>query len=884
MFDIDMGIDQLLMEPFTTVKTSHPGRMAPNTAICFVLYGVALLGTSMFRHGAIGGVSMRILAILVTTQGIVALIGYLVNLEAAYSWSNLTRMAVHGAFGFTLLGLGMLCYNHVSRPFRVAGRWSYWFPGIVTVCCFIFSVILWEELRKRELDLIQQKLGEEISLFKQTVSNNVNHSVIALRRMAQRWETAGGTPELQWRADAGQYVADHNALSTIEWVDSSYHVRWVEPVKGNEKVLGLNIAFSEERRNALKGAADEGRITITPPLDLLQGYRGIISYVPIHINSRFDGFIVGIYDTRIMLESLLSDKFNNLLGIRVMDGEMLIYERNIKEEQSHFVQGVTQPLQLFNRSWEIFIWPTRNFIRQNTSALPEIVLFGGGCISLLAGMALHYALVAYRRNWLLSEKTIALADGEELYRSIVESIDGLIIVDRFGVIEKINPASEHMFGYNAAQVVGKNVTTLIPGLQSQQPGQPLEGACYEMSAYRGNGSHFIADITVNTVTLSSRVLSNIIVRDISERRIAEEKFKEARAFQNLIMNNIPDMLFVKDAQFRIVAANPTFINAYPQDRQDSIIGHTALEEFSEEEQKKILDEDRRAFKDGYYDGIENIQFADGRIRTLYTKKIRFYNPNGELFLLGMGRDITELVQAEKDRERLIEKLTESNTELERFAYVASHDMQEPLRMVVNFSAILQEDLGDTLGGQAREYLGIVVDAGRRMQDMLSDLLEYSRVGNEAQTVRPVDSDQEMRHVLQNLQAYIKERNAVVTYDNLPQFDGNPIQIMRLLQNLVTNAIKYQPDGNIPKVHVGVENQDTQWLFKVSDNGLGIDEKFIQQIFVPFKRLHSWDQITGTGLGLAICKKIVENHGGTIWVTSTPAKGSIFYFTVKKLAR
>ena len=243
--------------------------------------------------------------------------------------------------------------------------------------------------------------------------------------------------------------------------------------------------------------------------------------------------------------------------------------------------------------------------------------------------------------------------------------------------------------------------------------------------------------------------------------------------------------------------------------------------------------------------------------------------------------MTEQKKAERLRESLIEELAESNTELERFAYIASHDMQEPLRMVKNFSQLIAEEYTDKLNDEGKEYIDFVTTGAERMQAMVDDLLEYARIGrNNTQRVS-VNAAEEMKHVIENLSLIIKECKADVTYDDLPTFKGNPVQFMRLMQNLIGNGLKYQTQDNIPKIHISVQDKGDNWCFSVQDNGIGIEEEFITQVFEPFKRLHSWDEYRGTGIGLALCRKIVENHNGKIWVTSSPGEGSIFYFTLEK---
>ena len=238
-------------------------------------------------------------------------------------------------------------------------------------------------------------------------------------------------------------------------------------------------------------------------------------------------------------------------------------------------------------------------------------------------------------------------------------------------------------------------------------------------------------------------------------------------------------------------------------------------------------------------------------------------------------------EAKATLEKLVGQLTESNTELERFAHVASHDLQEPIRMITSFSGLIQSRYGEQLDPQANKYLTYVIEGGERMHTMITDLLQYARTGNSAALYKTTDSGNELRHALDNLAAVILERQAEITFDVLPQIRCNPVPFMRLLQNLIGNALKFQKEDASPEIHIGAQDQGEFWRFSIADNGIGMDEEGVKVIFEPFRRLHSWKEYRGTGIGLAECKKIVESHGGTIWVTSEPGKGSTFYFTIPK---
>jgi PAS domain S-box-containing protein len=251
------------------------------------------------------------------------------------------------------------------------------------------------------------------------------------------------------------------------------------------------------------------------------------------------------------------------------------------------------------------------------------------------------------------------------------------------------------------------------------------------------------------------------------------------------------------------------------------------------------------------------------------------------------RDVTERKRYEAELRARSEELARSNRELEQFAYVASHDLQEPLRMVASYTQLLARRYEGRLDAQADRYIHFAVDGAQRMQALINDLLALSRVGTLGKPFQPVDMQAVLGRVLQWLQPALAESRGAVTHDPLPTLVGDPGQLEQLLQNLVANALKFRRLDVPPRVHVSAERRrgeaGDEWRFGVADNGIGFDMQFAEQIFVVFQRLHTRAEYPGTGVGLAICKKIVERHGGSIWVTSTPGEGTTFHFTLAERA-
>lgn len=244
----------------------------------------------------------------------------------------------------------------------------------------------------------------------------------------------------------------------------------------------------------------------------------------------------------------------------------------------------------------------------------------------------------------------------------------------------------------------------------------------------------------------------------------------------------------------------------------------------------------------------------------------------------MANGIAERELAQEELRRQARELERSNAELEHFAYVASHDLQEPLRMVASYTQLLARRYKGQIDSDADEFIAYAVSGVTRMQALINDLLAYSRVNSRGNPFEPVDSSFIVDQVLSNLQEAVGDSSAVVTYDALPTVLSDSMQLTQLFQNLIGNAIKFHGE-NPPLIHLSAEQRADDWLFSIRDNGIGVDPQYAERIFLLFQRLHSRHEYPGTGIGLAVCKRIVERHGGSIWVDSEPGKGSTFYFTI-----
>ena len=287
-----------------------------------------------------------------------------------------------------------------------------------------------------------------------------------------------------------------------------------------------------------------------------------------------------------------------------------------------------------------------------------------------------------------------------------------------------------------------------------------------------------------------------------------------------------------------------------------------------------------------YDTEYRVVWPDSSVHWIAAKGRAHLNPEGvAVNMQGIVMEVTErkksqeLARHDEARERKSIELKRSNDDLQQFAYIAAHDLQEPLRMVASYTQLLSRRYKGKLDADADEFIAYAVDGAHRMQLLIADLLAYCRVGTTGKELRETSSEAALDQALLNLQGAIRESGGVVTHDTLPTVIADGAQLKQLFQNVVGNAIKYR-SAEIPHVHVSAKkNGGKEWIFSMRDNGLGIEPKYFEKVFVMFQRLHGREEFSGTGIGLTVCKKIAERHGGRMWVESEPGKGSTFYFAL-----
>jgi PAS domain S-box-containing protein len=487
-----------------------------------------------------------------------------------------------------------------------------------------------------------------------------------------------------------------------------------------------------------------------------------------------------------------------------------------------------------------------------------------------------------------------LAQMEGRYRGLLEAApDAMVVVNAQGAIVLLNVQAEKQFGYPRDELLGQKVTNIIPeGFAERLVADDLRSAAdalaqqigtgIELIGRRKQGSEFPIELMLSPLDSAEGILVTAAIRDISVRKAAETHLAQMEGRYRGLLEAAPDAMVVVNAQGAIVLLNVQAEKQFGYPR-DELLGQKVTNIIPEGFAERLVADGLRSIEDALAQqigtGIELIgrrkQGSEFPIELMLSP---LDSAEGILVTAAI-RDISVRKAAETHLAQKLAELNRSNEELGQFAYIASHDLQEPLRMVASYTQLLSRRYKGKLDSNADDFIAFAVDGASRMQRLIQDLLTYSRVGTQGDRLMGISSDEALQRALANLQGVIEDSGALITHDPLPMVLADETQLIQLFQNLVGNAIKYQ-NSDIPRVHVSaVQNVKKVWNFSVKDNGLGIDPKYFDRIFGMFQRLHKREEFSGTGIGLAICKKIVERHGGRISVQSQPGQGSTFQFAL-----
>jgi PAS domain S-box-containing protein len=489
---------------------------------------------------------------------------------------------------------------------------------------------------------------------------------------------------------------------------------------------------------------------------------------------------------------------------------------------------------------------------------------------------------------------------DEFARQIVETVpDALLILDETLRVQVANRSFYHIFQVSPEETDGRFIYDLgngewnIPALR-----RFLEEILPQKKTVESfEVEHDFPDIGLRVMLLNARQVYQkeadsslilLVISDITERRnieraLATQAVELARSneFARQIVETVPDAMLILDENLRVQIANRSFYQTFevsPDETHGRFIYNLGNDQWNIPELRHVLEEILPQKKT-----VENFEvehdFPDIGLRVMLLNARQVHQHEvGSSFILLVISDITTRRKVERVLANQALELTRSNSDLQQFAYVASHDLQEPLRMVTSYMKLLERRYKGKLDSNADQFIDFAVDGATRMQVLIDDLLAYARIATTSIPFTRIDSNKSLEHAIANLEIAIQESSSVITFEELPTVMADPSQLAQVFQNLIGNALKFHRE-EVLTVHISAEHRDENWLFSVRDNGMGIEPEFRERIFVIFQRLHKREEYSGTGIGLAICKKIIERHGGRIWVESQPGAGSTFWFTL-----
>jgi PAS domain S-box-containing protein len=514
----------------------------------------------------------------------------------------------------------------------------------------------------------------------------------------------------------------------------------------------------------------------------------------------------------------------------------------------------------------------------------KCVIFFGSLLGLL--LATVSAWKIRRDNVSRGATEQALRESEAKYRMLVDSVTdyAIFVLNPDGTINSWNAGAQKILGYSAEEMMGLSFAALYPpeDVRRGWPEEVLrltaaEGHHEEQGMrLRKNGKRFLATVTSTALYGPDGELIGYskVARDLSESKESGAKYRG-------LLEAAPDAMVVVDALGQIVLVNVQTEKQFGY-RRDELLGQPVKNIIPEGFAERLIADALRSAEDAVAQqigmGIElSGRRKDGSEFPIEIMLSPLESSEGILVTTAI-RDITWRKRAEAQLLHKVAELNRSNIELGQFAYIASHDLQEPLRMVASYTQLLARRYKGRLDSDADDFIAYAVDGASRMQRLIRDLLTFSRVETTGKEMVATSSEEALEQAILNLRGAVQESDAVITHDPLPDVLADEMQLVQLFQNLVGNGIKYTR-ARAPLIHVSVEVLQARCVFSVKDNGLGIDPQYFEKIFGMFQRLHKREEFAGTGIGLAICKKIVERHGGDIWVESQPGSGSTFRFSL-----
>lgn len=757
----NFGIDELLFDHYLTTKTTHPGRMAPKTALCFFLGGTALFFANVYKRWSL----VFPLGTIVAGLGSLAFLGYMTDMETSYGWGHLTRMAIHTSIAFIILGFGIAIWG-LSLLEGSTALQQHWKVLVVAISLMVIALSQWQILKGKEEKEIQNEVAIHLSSYIEDLElKNENH-FSALQRLAKRLDNKKQVPLDLLEADARLLFKDLDGLAAVGYLDPSQKSYWIadmleEPLIGDPYSKGHGF-LSQDILTSLPHA----HTYVARAVTYQDGSHDVLTSTPILFNDTYNGLILSIHNLEDMLTKQIGKTAFENFEMRVFDGPQLLLG---KEGPINFAEKgyvATKTLSLKNMKLKITFSPTQRFLKDVRSWLPNLILLSG----LISITALAFLFILRKQNLkqlvLLNEEIKKRTSTERSLQSsntklqlILDSAqEGILGVDMLGRIVFANNMAEALLKYPSGDLKGCEIKSLFS---------------------------------------------------------KEQASDEAPSFE--------------------------------------------FEDHITQPKEAVL------------------QRSDGTTFPIQFAKSATQDPHG----VAKGtvitfQDISERKKYEQAILRHASELERSNKALDEFAYIASHDLKAPLRGIMQLSKWIKDDVYDQLSDKTKEFFGLLENRVARMERLLSDLLDYARVGNKHGNFKEVD----VANLVKELFDFMAPTNGFRLHcsDTLPTLTTLSVPLEQVFRNLINNAIKHHDREEGLITISATPGPGGGYEFCVADDGPGIPPRHHERIFQIFQTLKPKDVVEGSGMGLPLVQKIIESYAGVISIHSDGSRGTKICFT------
>ena len=936
LFEANIGLDELFVRAFISHPTAVPGRTAPNTTVAILLGCVVVVNYAIFQRHIAPLILSQMLAVAILTSAVCAMVGHAIQLEPLAGWYGLTHMASHTALCLALLSIALLILGRSKLQLLVQDLRQH-VAGLALAAGLMLSIAVWQTVYAEQVKKWDLLVHAETDELADRVESSWTNQIKALERHVQRWDFRMGLDEGTWRQDAQAYIRDYGSLLAFAYCGDDTEVLWIETSPATRRQFLLPVIQSPDAKETIAAARSNGESRLSTSFTLNAQQRYVIGATSTRTGN--GSSLVYVFDVKRVIERAITNLEVNNYRLRVLENGKELYSTHRDETPVMATLRSTSTVALAGLHWQFEATPTKEYFDQAQSAIAQIILLLGVLTSLTLGWSLRERGIAYHLATVNAETTDelereiatreeiqqALSEREEHIRTLLQSTSEAIYgIDLDGNCTFCNVACIRTLGYSHEEdLLGKNMHAQIH--HSYADGLPyLNEDCPVAKSYiekrevhvdnevfwRADGTSFPVEYWSHSTIRDGEVTGAVIAfSDITVRKTAADALLASEERFDLAVRGASDGLWDWNMETGHVWYSPRYLEllGYTDEiefpaNMDSFVGaiHPDDRDLAAEVMRKHLDD---------YDAYDvecRLQSRSGTYLYFRSRGSCVRTADGRPYrMAGALQDVTKRRELLQELNRLnhslhirTHELEQRNQEVEAFVYIVSHDLRAPLVNIQGFCNELEyssEELRTLIGAldlpsESSDRIEAVlrddipgslkyITAGtNRFERLINALLRLSRTGRQTYTFEQTEIQVLLERIVESLTMNIENAGATVTIGSLPNALADSTSIEQVFSNLLVNALAYLRQDVPGIIEVGgYVDDDTDFRhYWIRDNGMGIPDGAREKVFQVFQRAHP-GLADGEGMGLAIVKRIIERHGGEIWVESEVGSGTTFHF-------